>query len=452
MDYKIVSEKMNLVTSCSGGLAALYLLLLPIGSGGYYMMIITFILLLLFSNRQATGIFCLLVGTLVFGAISHSFNLPFLGTGVSLLLGSWIISKYKRAKLYREQLLSLQMMSWLFFSLGVLFFSYLAGPQSTYSLAKLVWFIIGLSVSIAAILFMLDCQYCDLSHIGFLSIIGGCTFYASILYTHPEAAPDRVWIIAGLRSTTETSDILVATQMVSYVVSSGMVFLLISIANSPFSRMTFIISIAYIAIGFFLLVSCGQRLYILVPILSCVTTLFCQPRNRSIITLLNIVMIIGLVVVIFIGLQNNINYVTRVFEQGVGFAARSNRDLNWHAACVRINEKPLLGHGLGGYFIEGHSDPGQGTYPHNLILELLCETGIIGTLIILGPILLLICHERKSFVLLITKNGQRLFPWFMALFAVSMISHDLQRSCVLLGTTISALLYNRNKTQIAHYG
>jgi O-antigen ligase len=278
-------------------------------------------------------------------------------------------------------------------------------------------------------------------HCGLLSLSGGIVYYASILYTFPNITPNSIWIIAGLRMFTGSDSFLAETQMVSYVILTGMMFLICFVGDSRCSRLNKNLCFLSVFLGFIVLISCGQRLYILAPVLSSVFYLFCRPKNKKIIKNLNIMLFIGIILTIFIGIKNDVSYVTRVLENNVDFATRANRNENWEAAIRRINETTIWGCGLGGYYIEGLSSPGDGTYPHNILLELLCESGIFGTVIILFPLFLFTFLRKNDWFSLKTASGQSPLPWIFSIFIISLVSHDLQRSSYFLGASMSWLTY-----------
>jgi O-antigen ligase len=87
---------------------------------------------------------------------------------------------------------------------------------------------------------------------------------------------------------------------------------------------------------------------------------------------------------VFVGVTTNSELIDSIF-QGDSVAAAMNRDANFDAAIELIGMKPILGHGFGGYYI-----PSLGTisgeyklFPHNVFLELLCEMGLVGSLLFL---------------------------------------------------------------------
>jgi O-antigen ligase len=119
-----------------------------------------------------------------------------------------------------------------------------------------------------------------------------------------------------------------------------------------------------------------------------------------------------------------------------------------HAADL-IVQKPLLGHGLGGFTPYYNN---QRYYPHNIFLELICETGIIGTLIL---IVYLISQMRMNKVLLSQKAKAKflLFPVFIALLMRANLSSDLTETVYVFSFLIAWISlnnYNKKSTENAN--
>jgi O-antigen ligase len=80
-------------------------------------------------------------------------------------------------------------------------------------------------------------------------------------------------------------------------------------------------------------------------------------------------------------------YYTQTLGVGNDLSQRVNRSVDWEAAWERIGERPIYGYGLGGFYLDRRETGADEAYPHNLVLELLSETGILGTTIVLLPFL-----------------------------------------------------------------
>ena len=96
-----------------------------------------------------------------------------------------------------------------------------------------------------------------------------------------------------------------------------------------------------------------------------------------------------------------------------------------------FHDSPMLGRGLGGFnAITG--DP----WPHNFFLELLCETGVIGTFIALLFLIIPFIRQNQG-LLHITTSNQFYFLILMAIFVRVMFSGDLRISIELFSAVFA---------------
>lgn len=101
----------------------------------------------------------------------------------------------------------------------------------------------------------------------------------------------------------------------------------------------------------------------------------------------------------------------------------------------------VLGSGLGGF----HDITGE-AYPHNFVLELLCETGIIGTFILSYLPINQLIRNRQG-LLHITVSNQFFFLILMAILFRVMVSADLRESIELFSAmyaTVAIFEINKN--------
>lgn len=100
-------------------------------------------------------------------------------------------------------------------------------------------------------------------------------------------------------------------------------------------------------------------------------------------------------------------------------------------ALMLFNQSPYTGVGLGGFFY----NTGE-VYPHNFFLELLCETGLTGTI---SALLLLIIPliRKKQGLLHITASNQFLFLILVGTFVRVMVSSDLTESIELFSAVFA---------------
>ena len=110
------------------------------------------------------------------------------------------------------------------------------------------------------------------------------------------------------------------------------------------------------------------------------------------------------------------------------FSKSLNR--NYDDAFKILETDFILGKGLGGF-----STNGARAYPHNLFLELLCELGMVGTLLIIVLIFVPLLVKPNRFQLM-TKSNFYALPLIVAIFIRSMMSSDLIDSITLITAII----------------
>lgn len=132
-------------------------------------------------------------------------------------------------------------------------------------------------------------------------------------------------------------------------------------------------------------------------------------------------MLIGLFVIGVIALtivQNlSIDTLNKTLEDG-----DTGRMFHYLSAISVFLDHPLFGSGIGGF----HAITDQ-AWPHNFVLELLCEVGIIGT-IIAGMLLVLPVVRKKQGILHVTTSNLFYFLILTAIFVRIMVSGDLRES------------------------
>jgi len=96
----------------------------------------------------------------------------------------------------------------------------------------------------------------------------------------------------------------------------------------------------------------------------------------------------------------------------------------WHNAYTLFMEHPLIGTGLGSFYVYFSPPTLSADYPHNLLLETASETGLLGlallALLLLLPFFKLSIHKLQQDFLL-----NSLFMLLITTFMFSMISGDL---------------------------
>ncbi len=379
-------------------------------------------------NQVTVAVFLLQFGPAVFGFFFNMFGIVGLGTpfalGLSILLlinnggirkeikGSWFLP-----------------LVWAFIVESVMIFSYLYGPQTGYSLSKLLMFSVMLVFFFYSTYVLITHPDSDFYQLGFLCIIMSSILYSGGIFLIPGYKPTTIFELAGMRtflSDLDAKTILTPLQTVGLMCSTGMI-LLLGYFSAKTSRRKLIVLVLLTFIALVFLNSVGERQFVLIPIMVLLGTVFLQNKNKGVFLLIFIILALFSTTVVWLGLKSQNQVITKMFATEESFAHRVNRDTNWEAAVRRIEEEPIWGHGLGGYYIDGYSAPGEGAYAHNLLFELLTETGLVGTVSIAGfAILFFLIRYFRKIPKFRTSNGSLLFPLFIGYFLVSMISYDLK--------------------------
>ena len=102
-----------------------------------------------------------------------------------------------------------------------------------------------------------------------------------------------------------------------------------------------------------------------------------------------------------------------------------------------FSDNPLMGCGLGGY----NAITGE-PWPHNFILELLCETGVIGTFVALTSLVSPLLRQQYGLYHL-TKSKQFFFLILVAIFVRVMFSGDFRISIELFSAMFAVKAANK---------
>jgi O-antigen ligase len=158
-----------------------------------------------------------------------------------------------------------------------------------------------------------------------------------------------------------------------------------------------------------------------------------RPRFKNRYRLLGGLSLLTIVVVLVVSYENHPDLLTGVLDTGHSMSARLNRSTNWDAAIYCFLQKPWFGQGLGGFYIPGFSSPGEGSFAHGLVPGLLADFGIIGTGMIVFPLIPLIWKIRRNFSLNVrSANGGGIMAVFIPVFLMTMTSGDIVDHSVIL--------------------
>ena len=406
-------------------LAVAYLLVLPPGWPGFAWALVSAAIVCFGVSREVLGVFFIWLAPPIMGQFALTFGIPHLGGGLSVALGLVLLLCFGSAApivrmRWRAPIL------WLLWTLGVLVLAYFRGPESEYSRSKLAYFALFLPLAVLAFSFLVGSKFVDLWALGMLSIVGSVLFYSVMACSIPQFLPSSIWTPCGVRLPSVYGDeIQPPTLMLSSLAGVGIALLLCGSANTHLSRrlFTFLTLVAFGA-GMLVINSGGERKWmVIIPVVS-VCAMLGKPRSVTLPATVLVLSCVALAAFVVAGLLHENPYLTTPFDTQRTVLSRLNRDTDWTTAVRRLEERPLLGHGLGGYDPRADRD-----YAHNLLLELLCETGVVGTVLIVAPLaVFFLIPRRKQLWAFTTRNGAHLLPLLVAIAALSMTRSDLTMS------------------------
>lgn len=143
-------------------------------------------------------------------------------------------------------------------------------------------------------------------------------------------------------------------------------------------------------------------------------------------------------VLLFFVLQNlQVGVVQDTMQEG-----DQGRMIRYLEALAIFYDHPIIGCGLGGY----ESITGDG-WPHNFFLELLCETGIIGSLVFLSLLIVPLIKNKLDYYH-VTSSGMFFFLILLGIFVRILVSADFRESIELYSAifAISFASYSKRKT------
>jgi O-antigen ligase len=412
-----------------------YLIALPSGLNGLALTLLGLTAIAVTTSRETFGFFCLLMGPALTGVVLRSFGVPGVGAPGSLLLGILLLYGFRRcgpsaAGRWRAPVL------WLLLTVAVLSIAYLLGPRSDYCRGKLTLFVAGLVIDMCALTALVGTAAIDCWTAGLLAIAASAVHYSTTAYNWPGVMPSNIFVPCGLRVTDPE---LITEAWPAYagaLACFGMMCLVGSAVNKRLDKPKWLQMGLATATGLLIINSVGQRLYIITLVLAAGLLLLCRPADRVFARAIMAAVVLWCAGAAAVGFAKGATQFVQTFtpEQSP-LPERLNRSLNWDCAVSLIKEKPLLGHGLGGYYLGEpgiYSEPGSGAYAHNVFLEFLSETGIIGTALVVGPLVtcFFIPAGRR---LLQFRTPAGFAPVFLLLYAIcsAMITGDLRQSHLL---------------------
>lgn len=420
-----------------------FLYLIPLLVLGVYLGYTTFIvcLMVLFlriitTNKVNAGIFLIMFGGLLGGLTRALYPfVPIYGL-LLVLIGVGCISKYIKALITKQQISLL----YIFLIIFIIDFAYIYGPQTPYATSKMLGVFQNGFLFLFAYYTLNKSTKIDSEALGQLLIITALAALTFTVQFYNFSGPTSLFDYDWYRSSCELYQYNNKEGMLSGYQDVGMNVLfslsfILSNKNVKVKNIVF-----YSIIGTQLIMTSGARQAIFGLIIVLIfKVLFYSDINLK--KKIWSIALTSLFIFIYFSILSNsgITSIANVLNSNASnMQDASGRGLQYIAAYKCIEEHTIFGAGLGGY-----EQYGAGFWPHNFILEILCENGIVGLFLVTFVVLAFYIKFRTSYKHL-TINNLYFFLITIALLCRIMVSSDFTESIGLF-SAIFAVPYIKKK-------
>ena len=385
------------------------------------------VLLLVFlftCQREEVGIFFLLAGSAICGRMFASPSLntiitaAMLGVGILLLVPN---IRHVMMKDYRSYF-------YLLLLLVFFFAEYCMGSQSSYAKDKMLKLFIRSLIWLTCFLVHVNSKKVSNGNMAIMFLLLAMFYMSqsSVLYdVHPSSFTDFTFFRekAEMVGRNDFGTMVVNSHTLGYL---GLFPLVLWFSDRNASLRTKESLSILIISSLFVMFSGTRQVLVSLVILMIVRILIDSKRRR----LTSILLILLILVSVNFVLNNfGLDYFSTMVE-AEDASIRLHRDISTPIAVMKIN--PWFGVGFGDY-----PDYANNDYPHNIILELLCEMGVLGLAVFAFIIFLFIFfNPNKRYFRYSTIHGSYFFLTFLLFLFRSLISGDLADSmsgiCALL--------------------
>ena len=380
-----------------------------------------FILSLYSMNNETRGFALMCFAAPVLGALFFVLHIPLTAYFICLFLGLVFLRNYIKSRLNINE-------EFIKFGLLVIIFliSYLYGPQHSYSKSKLIYII---SIGFCSIIYWkVYCQSPKLQSLAlaqFLCLISLLFVYIAFdfyQFKHPAHIFDLDFFRSSYSFMMKNTDMVLTYHSVGIPAMMGIALILSSFELSKLRKRN-VVTLLLPLIILLLIAQARQAIFgtfIILFIRLIIDTRISLDKKIGFSVILAFASFLILTNLKSEAIEDAMNATT--LSQGL------NRD--YDNAFNILETDFFLGKGLGGF-----STNGARAYPHNLFLELFCELGMVGTLLIVMIVFVPLVVKPDRFRLLTISNFYAL-PLIVAIFIRSMMSSDLIDSITLITAII----------------
>ncbi len=380
-----------------------------------------FVLSLCSMNNETRGFALMCFAAPVLGALFFVLHIPLTAYFICLFLGLLFLKSYIKSVLnVNDELIS-------FMVLVIIFLlAFLYGPQHSYSKSKLIYIIsLGFCSIIYWRVYIQSPRLQPLALAQFLCLISLLYVYIAFdfyPFKHPTNIFDLDFFRGAFSLIKKDSATVLTYHSVGIPAMMGLALIFSSLKLPELRRRETVILILPLVI-LLLIAQARQAIFgtlIILFIRIIIDTSLSFSRKIGISIILAVSSMLVLSHIKSDAIESSMNATT--------LGESLNRD--YDDAFKILETDFIFGKGLGGFSTNGFR-----AYPHNLFLELLCELGAFGTLIVVILIFVPLL-AKPSRCQLITSSNFYALPLIVAIFIRSMMSSDLIDSICLITAII----------------
>lgn len=413
-----------------------FLLLIMFGLFLYYIGIVNmyiwvFILFvrLVNCNKTEVGFFCILVGSGIFGRIFALPEFNMLMTVLLLFIGVFMLGNDYISALKKNQ----HSFLFMFIILAFFFAEFYLGPRNDYAYEKLAKSSIRFIIWTMTFLVFVGTKRISNNRIGIAYLLLA-VYYLSQTSQLYGIKPSSLFDMNFYRNYTmmvgrDENDTLVANyHTLAYLSLAGTVFWISQ--KGFYKKKIKLNTIFLVGLSFWIVAISGARQGIFVFGIITILRYLISKNNFFSVSNTFYAIISVFLFLIIVSVLGSSYFETALDSEGDA-STRLHRDTTTPFLVLSVD--PILGVGYGGYPIYGYKD-----YPHNFFLEILCETGIVGLLLLLS-ILLSFCllNRNRMYLKYLTKDNFYLSILFILFFFRAQISGDLTTSVSFIAVLLS---------------
>ena len=394
----------------------LLIILVTLGITSFSITLFLLLPLLITSNRHTVSVFLMMYGGVLGGVIRTAYPfIPVYGVLLQFLGVVFAWDTIRDLFIHNKKTVLLVIITILLFG-----FYFILGPMDDFAREKYLSMTIMAFLSLFGYYTLCYSSKVDAESLIQILLVSGLCLYSFVITQYslsPEGLFDYNWFRKQSTALNNVDELLIDHQQIAMLIVYGLAVFLAKVRINP-------LLLAFYSLCSFQLVmtsGCRQAIFS-VLILVAVRIFVFRPenagRNRTLIRIIWVLLgvLISYLAITFILENISSEMVTKAME------GEDERTVLMLTALKVFEDNPILGVGLGGY----QSTTGF-LYPHNIILEIMSECGIVGILVF-GMMLLLPLVFRRVRLLQLTNSSLFFNLIVFALILRVMVSSDLKES------------------------